>query len=248
MAEIRVLEYWRKKYLRQAVIVGVLTGGCVCGGVLWATSFLGQVLAVCLGVVFFYVMFKAIRDDFQARFEGALLMRGKDDLVFDIGRGSGEEVLAAQSVCPAYSVYECFNVIKGAGFSFEEVQLLEDARFLGGHWPVFDGVIVRICAAAELNLVQGAVRLVNEKILLEGETASLLRDVKRDVLSLLKHFGVTEALVCVYGGAVYFWLNGAKKLYLQTKLFSYNAPSKFAQRIEVLQATGGALADRLSHV
>ncbi|MBO5038721.1 MAG: hypothetical protein J6C85_04630 [Alphaproteobacteria bacterium] len=246
MAEVRVLEYWRKKYLRQAVIVGILASVCAVSGVAFATYFWVKVLAVCSGVVFFYVMFKAIRDDFQARFEGALLMRGKDDLVFDIGRGSGENALAAQSVCPAYSVYECFNVIKGAGFSFEEVQLLEDVRFLGVRWPVFDGVIVRICTAAELNLVSGAVRLVNEKFLLEGATAPLLRDVKGDILSLLKHFGVTEAWVCVYGGAVYFWLNGAKKLYLQTKLFSYNEPSLFEQRIEALQATGRALAGRLS--
>ncbi|MBO5284467.1 MAG: hypothetical protein J6B00_01180 [Alphaproteobacteria bacterium] len=247
MLEVRVLEYWRKRYVKQAVIVAVLAGSSAGAGVFFAPYFLVKVLALSLGFVFFYVMFKAIKDDFQARFEGALLMDAVlkfPTLSFDIGRGNGEDALLSQSVCPAYSVYECFNVISGQNFSFEEVQLLEDIRFLGFALPVFDGVILRLNTTKDLSPAQGTVKFFNKKLIFTGETAPLLQELKSEVASLLQHFAVKEAKVCVDNSKVYFWLDKAQKLYRQTKLFSYNPPSLFDKKIEALQTTAKALADK----
>lgn len=247
MAEVRVLEYWRKKYLRQVVLVGVLAGGVAGAGVFFSESFLVKLLALLLAAVFFYVMFKAIREDLQARFEGALLMsagRQFAELKFDIGRGGGEEALNAQEVCPAYGGYECFNVIKGAGFSFEEVLLSDDARFSLFSVPVFEGVILRISLKDNVATGKGAARLFNGKLVFEGEAAAFLGDAREEVLTLFKLFAVKQAMVSFYQGAVYFWLNGAKKIYVQAGLFSYNPPVLFFERIRTLCQTGEALRDR----
>ena len=118
-----MLNYWRKKYLRQAILVVILATAVVWLSFVFFDYIGFKILLAAVGVVVTYLMFKAIREDLQARGEGIILAKSDalfHGIRFDFGRGIDENTLLRQDVIPAYKLRECYNVLKGNNFILEE--------------------------------------------------------------------------------------------------------------------------------
>jgi hypothetical protein len=123
LQETKILEYWRQKYLKQAIFVI-----CVALGLMVYFSFTVKALSLKLlfGMIAFavsYLMVKELRADLQGRGENLILMKAKEcfhHLKFDFGRGIEERELLEVKFFDDYKIRECRNVVIGEGFLLEE--------------------------------------------------------------------------------------------------------------------------------
>lgn len=240
MIGAREIDYFRKKYVRQAVVAFLMLGAGAYFLSREIEIFFGKAFVFFAAGVIFYRMFNALREELQVRGEGVILSKGRTAMMegacFSVGGGVDEnEILALQS-CPKYRSRECLNIIKGEGFCLEEEWLYEviSRKPVVLHQTAFEGVVlVADCLAARPGS-QGKVRIFNGKMVFGGEMEKILAPAGGGFLKLFKVFGVNNAVAETGEGKVYVWIGGGKKIFYQFGLLKENSVSAFVLRTEAL--------------
>lgn len=236
--EAKILEYWRKRYLMQAGVVGVLAL-VVAGVTLVCADFWISKLFVCLlagGV--FYVMYKALRDSLQARGEGLILAKGNElfgEAMFDVGRGLCESDLLTQEVLQPYQVRECDNVMRGKGYWLEEDWFYSvlSSRYVLINQTVFQGVVLAFADVIDGTKNKGEIVLKNGKAVVIGGVAQRLKQTGavETVGSFMQLFKAEMASLVVVDKTLYLWIKTDEKLFYQFSLLQSNTLTKFQNRI-----------------
>lgn len=242
---MQVIEYWRKKYLTEAMVVIALALLAIGVFVIYIGDGNFKLLFSFLAVFFAYLMLKELRDDLQTRGENVILGQNAADfekLEFDFGRGIDEKKLAELTSLPAYQVRECGNVIKGKGFIWEEDWLYSviSAKFLSFNQTAFLGIILRIDVPDIDKNLTGVIEQSDDKIVILGDLSDKLKKEGYALVlgEMLKVFGVHKIKVEVNCGQMYFFIKTRKRLFYQLSLLKPCEPQKFAARVKLWQETG----------
>ena len=226
----KVLEFWRKRYLFQAVFVTTLA--------LVALYFLimssldkGILFLICLVIVFLAVlMLRELRESLQTRGEGIILANKNlifDNLDFDYGMPIEEENLLPDHW--EYNRKESFSSIRGKNFRLQEVMLfnLISSKFIELKSVTFHGVFFVVsCSSAELKLK-------------EANITAELNDLKRLLKADSYQIFSDENKVC-------FCFKTKFPLFYQFTLRKINAVSAFINHIEKLQISAENVVEKLS--
>lgn len=238
MNDARVLEYWRKRYLTQAFIVGVLALSAVAAAFWCADFWISKVFVSLLAGVIFYVMVKALKNSLQARGEGLILAKGEavfGEVMFDVGRGLCENALLAQEVVPSYQVRECDNVMRGKGYWLEEDWFYSvlSSRYVPINQTMFQGVVLAFADVKSEDGLKGDIVLKNGRAVVTGELSRRLKETGavETVTSFMQLFKGNEATLCVADKTLYVWIKSEEKLFYQFSLLQPNTLTKFQNRI-----------------
>lgn len=236
--DVRVLEYWRKRYLAQALIVGVVAVSAVLAA-FWCADFWISRLFICLlaGVIF-YVMVKALKNSLQARGEGLILAKGEavfGEVMFDVGRGLCENALLAQEVVPSYQVRECDNVMRGKGYWLEEDWFYSvlSSRYVPINQTMFQGVVLAFADVKSEDGLKGDIVLKNGKAVVTGGLSRRLKETGavETATYFMQMFKADGAALCVAEKTLYIWIKSEEKLFYQFNLLQPNTLTKFQNRI-----------------
>lgn len=240
MRNTQVIEYWRKKYLTEAMVVMALAGLAIIVFVSYISYGGFKLLFSFLAVFFAYLMLKELRDDLQTRGENLILGQKDTDfdmLEFDFGRGIDEKKLLELASLPAYQVRECGNVIKSERFILEEDWLYSviSAKFLSFNQTAFMGVILQIDVPDISKNMTGTVEQIGTKIIISGELADELKKVERDFVfeEMLKLFDAKKIKVETVRGQVYFLIKTRKHLFYQFSLLKPCQLHKFVDSVKI---------------
>lgn len=239
--ESKVLEYWRKRYLAQAVfVVGVSLG---LGAAVVCCASLGALRLFLLILIFAvaYIMVKELREGLQARGEGLVFTKGGeifDDLMFDVGRGLCENALLTQEVVQGYQVRECRNVMRGKGYWLEEdwFYTVVSSKFIPLNQTVFEGVVLAFAAITVEDNLDGEVSLINGKGVITGKLSAYLHEhgALDCVTTFLTLFQVEKAMLYSADKTLYVWVKTEQRLFYQFSLLKPNTLVRFQRRIEAL--------------
>lgn len=240
--EAKILEYWRKRYLLQAFIVAILGIAGIVAVWKYVNLLSGRLFLSLLILVVFYVMYKSLRENLQARGEGLILANGEElfgEMMFDVGRGLCENALLAQEISPPYQVRECRNVMRGKGYWFEEDWFYSvlSSKYIPINQTAFEGVILAFADTQSAEGLKGRVYLKGGKAIIAGDLASRLKQTgaSEKVVAFMRLFGATEAEMAVADKMLYVWIGTEKKLFYQFSLFKSNTLVLFQKRIETLR-------------
>lgn len=239
--ESKVLEYWRKRYLLQAVVV-LVVAVCACDWLLYMVEFSPVLLLGCLLVAFVaYVMVKELRNALQTRGESLVFAKEEelfDDLTFDVGRGICESALLTQEVVQGYQVRECRNVMQGKGFWLEEdwFYTVMSAKYVPLNQTMFEGVVLAFACKKADDGLSAEVYLNANRVVVTGSLEPLLREsgVVETIASLLKIFKGRKAHLNTADKTIYVWIQTEDKLFYQFSLWAPNTMSVFQKRIRLL--------------
>ena len=241
-SEIKVIEYWRRKYLGQAVIVFVLAAVVVWRGCHSADYFWLQLLLGIVGWLVVYLMIRELREDLQNRAESLIISNTENvahDLVFDVGRGVDENILIKQNVVPAYQVRECRNVMHGKGFSWEENWFYSVLSFrrLNFNQDAFEGIVACFNMPKAQGAAEGKFEQIGQKVIVSGSVSQFLKknNVEKGLAEMLQLFHTKEINVRLLEGKVYFWIKTDKRLFYQFSLLKMNSIMPFIRRINALK-------------
>lgn len=238
MIGVREIECFRRRYVKQAVVVFVVLSGAAFGLSTLVLFFLGRVFIWLLAAAIFYRMFYALREDLQVRGEGIILAKGGGEVlggaVFSVGDGIDENVLLGLEGCPKYQARECLNVIKGEGFCLEEdwLYMVFSARGIPFYQTTFEGVVLAVDCFDDEAAEEGSgnIRLFKGRAVTEGRLRFVLDKAGVGVTKLMKMFEISEIKAEKKGGKVYFWIGGGKKILTQFSLFKTNTAGRFIKR------------------
>lgn len=219
--DVKVLEFWRKRYLLQAGLV-VVIGGVLAGLVLmyvrdWR---LWLILLPLIGVVL-GVMLRELREGLQTKGESLIFAKGQSlfkDIRFDYGAGIDDKYPVWENW--TYNLRDCRAVVRGEGFCVEEDCLftLISSKFFEIRGTVFKGVILTIdCDDEAQNLLDDAK--------LNAEAENLRKILEADTVTI--HFAWQKMCFCFVS---------KKRLYHQFSLLKFNALIKFVGRLEAVLA------------
>lgn len=240
--EAKILEYWRKRYLVQALVVVLVAVSVMAASVIYAEYWLLRVFLFMLAFVFAYVMIKALQEGLQARGEGLVLAKGEElfgEVMFDVGRGLCENALLVQEVIPTYQVRECRNVMRGRGYWLEEDWFYSvlSAKYIPINQTAFEGVVLAFADVRSEEGLKGEILLKNGKAVITGGLAQRLKQTcaGETLVELMQMFSVKAARLAVTDKTLYVWMATEKKLYYQFDLFKPNTLTLFQKRIERLK-------------
>lgn len=240
--EAKILEYWRKRYLAQAVVVALLAIAAMIAASAYADYWLLKVLLCMLVFMVAYIMVKALREGLQARGEGLVLAKGEElfgEVMFDVGRGLCENALLVQEIAPKYQVRECRNVMRGKGWWFEEDWFYSviSSKYIPVNQTAFEGVILAFADIKSEDRLKGNIRLKNNQAVITGGLAPRLKQTKagETAVNLLRLFNASTAELAVADKTLYIWITTEKKLFYQFSLMKPNTPTQFQKRIERLK-------------
>lgn len=250
MKEARILEYWRKRYLGQAGVVGVLA--LIAAGTAWkcADFMISKVFVSLFAFFIFYIMYKALRESLQARGEGLILAKGNEifgEVMFDVGRGLCENALLTQEVISDYQVRECDNVMRGKGYWLEEDWFYSviSSRYIPLNQTVFKGVILAFADISGEDGLKGAVMVQNNKTIVTGAVAERLKqkEAVEIIVAFMRLFKADEAKLVVADKTLYVWIKTEDELFYQFSLFRPNSLAFFQTRIHRLKE----LSEKMLH-
>ena len=248
--DTKILEYWRKKYFKQAFIVLVLMFGVAWLGVCFCDYLWGEMFFILASVIVAYLMIKELREDLQTRGEALVLVHKKtlfDNLSFDYGRGIDENLLLNQEIAGAYRVRECYNVMTNEMFEIEEDCFYTNisSKFFSFKQTAFEGVILAVKTSQVSENLKGSVMISEGKIVSLGAMSAVLKNKGADiaVAELLKLLKASKADVIAVNGKLYFWVRTRVRIFHQFSLFRINFLSVFVKRIEQINQ----LAQKIAH-
>jgi len=240
--EAKTLEYWRKRYLGQAAIVGVLAVSLAAAGWLCADFFILKFFLTLLAAVIVYIMCQGLQRSLQARGEGLILAKGGEafgEVMFDIGRGLCENALLAQEVVSGYQVRECDNVMRGKGYWLEEdwFYSVVSTRYVPLNQTVFKGVVLAFADLHSEDGLKGSLLFKNGKFVVTGGLAQRLKQTgaAEIVPTFMRLFKASEAELAVADKTLYLWIKTEERLFYQFSLFRPNTFAAFQRRIEQLK-------------
>ncbi len=239
--ENRVLEYWRKRYLFQAVVVVVLAGVVIASAICFVPYAPVAAFAVFLVLFVAYVMLKELKEGLQTRGEGLVFSRGEEvfsGLMFDVGRGLCENALLTQEIVQGYQVRECRNVMRGKGYWLEEdwFYAVVSSKFLPLNQTVFEGVVLAFAAAKGTEEATAEIKLAGRQAVVTGKLAPYLRQsgATECATTFLTLFAAEKAILTLADKTLYLWVKTDKKLFYQFSLLKPNTLTAFQKRIGAL--------------
>lgn len=220
---VRVLEYWRKKYLWQAVSVVLIAAGMISAVVMFVEAVLLKLLAVMIILLVAYLMMKELQGELQTRGENLILSAAPMSaagVAFDYGKGiaKGNRLFD----CWKYDVRECRSVMCGKDFILEEDWLYTTAaaRSFTLKLTVFEGIVLAVNAQNEAqakSLVQSAE----------------LRHVAEKMRQL---FSAKDIRIVADGTQIGLFFKTEKRLFYQFSLLKTNSAGAFLQRLQTVYA------------
>ena len=241
--ETIAIEFWRKRYMRQAVWVIVLLGGLAMAAVCYFEFLFTKLLCMAIAILLIYLMVRELREDLQTRVETictAPQVGLYGDLRFDVGRGIDEKVFENLQSVTDYQARECRNVMYQEGISLEEDIFYNviSAKFGRLQHIVFEGAILAIELKESLPYSRGEARQIGNKTICMGEISALLKEqcVLSSLGEIMKVLQAQCAMVEVYQDKIYFFMATKEKIFVQFSLFKYNRTDKFVRRILALKA------------
>ena len=251
--ETIAIEFWRKKYIRQAIIVTVLLGGLATAAICYFEFLFTKLLCMVIAILLIYLMVRELRTDLQTRGETictAPQIGLYGDLRFDVGRGIEEKVLENLQSVADYQTRECRNVIYQEGMSLEEDVFYNviSAKFGRLQQTVFEGMILVVELKSEKPYCKGKVLKEGDKTVCIGEISSLLKESQALVVlgEIMKMFQVQQIMAEIYQNKIYFFIPTKEKIFAQFSLFKYNRTDKFVHCISALKTKMESLYNALN--
>ena len=248
MINMRVIEYWRKKYLTEAMVVVGLAGLATGVFIIYIGCGEFKLLFSCLAVFCAYLMIKELRADLQTRAENLILLEKNElfqKLEFDFGRGIDEKKLSELISVPSYQVRECFNVMKKKGYIIEEDWFYSviSAKFLSFNQTAFHGIILRIDVPALDKKMTSVIEQKDGKTAITGELLEKLKkeELKKVFEGLFKRLGTNKIMVETMSGEMYFLIKTNKHLFYQFSLLKPCALQNFLDDVKFWQDTAEKL-------
>lgn len=241
--ETIAIEFWRKRYWRQAIFITVLLGGLATAAVCYFEFLFTKLLCAVIAVLLIYLMIRELREDLQTRGETictAPQVTLYDNWRFDVGRGIDEKVLENLQSVADYQVRECHNVMYQEGMSLEEDSFYNviSAKFGRLQQTVFEGIILIIELREDLPYNKGKIVRDGDKITCEGQIADLLnkQQISSVLWEIMKLLQAQLAMGETFHDKIYFFMPTHEKIFTQFSLFKYNRADKFAQRVLAVKA------------
>lgn len=238
--QMKIIEYWRKKYLVEAVVVLAIALVMVALALFYMQSFWLKMLVIGLAIVISYVMIKELKADLQTRGEALILAKEKElfnGVEFDYGQGLKESELLKLNVFENYMMRECQNVMKGAHYYLEEDWLYSiiSAKFMAFNQTVFKGIVAVIDRPKVENL-KGEISLAQGQIEVKGAVGQMFdkNDLETKLKPLFSLFKAGQMQIVGSQGKVYFLIRTEKPIFYQFSLLKYNTLSAFVARIQQL--------------
>ncbi len=219
--DTRVLEYWRKRYLGQAVVVLIVAVGVFAVVLKYVADVrLWLLLLPLIGVVAF-VMLKELREALQTKGESLIFAKAKslfDNIRFDYAGGVDDKFPIWDQW--NYNLRECRSVVRGDGFCLEEDALYSvvSSKFFEIKGTVFKGILLA------LDCDENAQNLLNDANF-KQEAERLRQILKADKMT----FSFAQNKICLC-----FASN--RRLYHQFSLLRFNVLTTFVGKLEVVLA------------
>ncbi len=225
-ADIKVLEFWRKRYLGQAALV------CLVVGFLCVMVFkcIADVRALVLFLLLIggiaFVMIRELREALQTKGESLVFAKGKslfENICFDFGAGIDDD----DSVWGNwnYNQRDCGAVVLGDGFCLEEDYLYDivSSKFIEIKSTVFKGILLT------LDCHEGAQSLLNDM------------RFKQEIENFRKTLKARSVASTFMQNKIYIWFVSDGRLYHQFSLWKFNVFVSFVAKLEKILAHVSAL-------
>jgi len=247
--EITALEYWRKKYYFQAIIVIGIALAIICLTFVYA-DFIGLKALITFGAIAIsYLMIKELREDLQTRGEALILPHANtlfNNLSFDYGRGIKENTLLNQDVIGAYQVLEYRNILENELFHYEEdlFYSIISSKFLPLQQTAFNGIILTVNMPSATDRKKSQIIISKTGVTINGALSEMLKsEAFTPLLNELRAlFHPQKIDIVAENGKIYFWIKTNTPLFHQFSLTSINSVNIFVKRIENLQNTAESIA------
>lgn len=251
--ETIAVEFWRQRYVRQAVMVTLLFGGLAFAAVYFFEFFFTRLLCIAIALLLSYLMLKELREDLQTRGEAictASHIGVYGDLRFDVGRGIDEKIMDNLQSVTEYQVRECRNVMYQDGMSIEEdiFYNIGSAKFAQLQQMVFEGVVLTFDLKNSVSSLRGEAACYGKKTIVSGEIASFLHQDKilQSLSELMMFFKAEQTKIEMHEDKIYFFMPTKIKIFFQFSLFKRNRAEYFANRVLLLKAKTESLYNALN--
>ena len=241
--EAKAVEFWRQKYMRQAIVVVLLLGGIAISAICFFEAFFTRLLCGAIAVALIYLMLKELYADLQTRGESVCMVQADDlfkDLRFDVGRGIEEKVLTNLQSVEEYQARECRNVVFQDGMQVEEDVFYNvvSAKFGQLNHVVFEGIIFEFELNKAISSVCGEAELINDKVNISGQKENLPQNpqIYAALQEVMKFFKSDKLKFESYEDKIYFLIPTREKIFWQFSLFRRNRVEQFNSRVLMLKA------------
>lgn len=220
-ADGKVLEYWRKRYLGQAVVVLLLAGGLIAVVLKYIADVRLWVLLLPLICLVAFVMIKELREGLQTKGESLIFAKTNslfDNVRFDYAAGIDDRFPIWENW--NYNLRDCRAVVFGEGFCLEEDCLyhIASSKFIEIKGTVFKGILLT------LDCDEKAQSLLNDTRF-KRETERLRQILKAEKFTL--NFMQNKICLCFVSN---------RRLYHQFSLLRFNALTTFLCKLEIVLA------------
>ena len=248
--ETIALEYWRKKYFSQAIIVLTIALAIICLTLIYA-DFIGLKILITLSAgSICYLMIRELREDLQTRGEALILPRAAKvmkNISFDYGKGINENTLLNQDIAGPYKILEYHNIFQNELFHYEEDLFYSviSSKFIPLKQTAFEGIIFSFDMPSATAKQKTVINFIQNQPNISGFLSETLK--KPEFMALLNElntlFNPQKIDIVTENGKNYFWIKTKSPLFYQFSLTSPNSVSNFINRLEKLQN----IAEKISH-
>lgn len=230
-ADVKVLEYWRRRYLGQTAVVLIFAGVLVTMVLKYIADIRLWVLLLPLIALVSFVMIKELREALQTKGENLIFTKAKtlfDDIRFDYAAGIDDKFPIWENW--NYNLRDCRAVVLGEGFCLEEDCLyhVTSFKFIEIKGTVFRGILL------SLDCHESAQSLLNDARF-KQEAERLRQILKAEKFSL--SFMQNKICLCFVSN---------RRLYHQFSLLRFNLLTTFICKLEMVLAQVLALQALLS--
>ena len=218
-SDVKVLEFWRKRYLGQACIVLLLAGALLWMVFYYVNDWRLWLLLLPLICFVAYIMLKELREGLQTKGESLIFAKTKalfDNIRFDYGAGVDDKFPIWDKW--NYNQRECQVVVRGQGFCLEEDALYSVAasKFFEIKGTVFKGILLT------LDCDEKAQSLLND-VHFKQEAERLRQILKADKMTL--SFAQNKICLCFASN---------RRLYHQFSLLHFNMLTIFICKLDAV--------------
>lgn len=241
--EANAVEFWRQKYMWQAILVVLLLGGVAVSAICFFEAFFTRLLCGVVVIALIYLMLKELYADLQTRGESVCVAQAGDlfkDLRFDVGLGIEEKVLTKLQSLEEYQARECRNVVFQEGMSIEEDVFynIVSAKFGRLQQIVFEGIILEFELNKSISAVCGEAELTDGQVKISMQKGNLPKNqqIGAALRDMLVFFKSDKLEIESFENKIYFLIPTREKIFWQFSLFRRNRVEQFNSRVLMLKA------------